>query len=937
MADTAMSKAVGLVLTLLGDGPKDEEAIRETCDQILLMLSVRKENLPDRDLLIKEIESKVTVWQAESVSLDDRTDHFEWLPSKTSAVEWRFWERYRRYLETVQALPPTVIGRIDESTTRVLGKLEDPDRPAPWDRRGLVVGHVQSGKTGHYSGLVCKAADSGYKLIIVLAGIHNSLRSQTQLRLDEAFLGIDTQFGQRSDAPETKAFGAGAMLGAERLKAGSLTTSHEAGDFKKKIAQNSQIPIGDMPILLVVKKQTSILKNLYAWLREMEGVPTFEGSDERVIPNIPFLLIDDEADNASINVKDARGDDDPTATNRQIRLLLKLFQKSAYVGYTATPFANIFSSPEESEKYGLDIYPRSFIESLKAPTNYFGPTRVFGLGESPEDEGEYIEPLPILRRVDDFESWMPDRHKKEWVPSEDLPASLRQAMFSFVLSCAARRARGQVAVHNSMLIHVTRFQMVQQRVSDVIGDHLQYMKYRIKYGDGDSSDVWAELEQIWADDYATTIDEWPEDVDTLTWREVRAEVLPAIEKMELKTLNGSSRDSLEYYEHRQHGLNVIAIGGNKLSRGLTLEGLTVSYYLRATRMYDTLMQMGRWFGYRPGYEDLCRLYTTSELVDWYREITLASEELRAEFEYMAQRGATPEDYGLRVRTSPSGLSVTAPNKMRSAQKVTLTFSADIVETVTFDVSDAALAANKTAFERLVAAARESVGEPATDVKHFNGYVWRGVDGSTVAEEFFDRYAPESKARRVRPEFISRYIKDSMKGGELTEWTVGVFNKTQGVDRQVDWADLDVALTTRNAREAYEDVRSQRRMTIRRILSPDHEFIDLTQGEYEAALEETRHPADSDNAVEQPTRNATIPSGRAARDIRSPRKGLLLIYLLDPQVKTVPEGNEQPVKEPLVGFAVSFPKSENDSKVTYAVTEIWRKLAYEDFEEPDDDD
>jgi hypothetical protein len=927
MAESSLTKAIALVLTLLGDGPTDDPTIEQNCDLILSMLIARGESPPDRVLLIKEIQSKVTVWQEQSVSLDDRTDHVDWLPGATSTVDWHFWNRYRRYLETVQTLPPTVIGRLDESTSRVLGKLEAPNRPGPWDRRGLVVGHVQSGKTGHYSGLVCKAADSGYKLIVVMAGVHNSLRSQTQLRLDEAFLGIDTQFGQRSDTAETKAFGAGAMLGAERLKAASLTTSHESGDFKRNIAQNAQIPIGDMPILLVVKKHTSILRNLYTWLKDMHGLPPWEGSDERLIPDIPFLLIDDEADNASINVRDARDGSDPTATNKEIRLLLNLFEKSAYVGYTATPFANIFSSPEESEKFGLDVFPRSFIESLKAPSNYFGPVRVFGLGEVSDDD--YVEALPITRDVADFASWMPDKHKKDWVPEPELPATLRHAIGAFVLACAARRARGQINVHNSMLIHVTRFQLVQQRVSSLVDEYVQYLKYRVKYGDGDGSDVWDELEAIWHEDFATTTGRWPSAVDTLTWEDVRPEIVPSVEKLDLRTLNGSSQDSLEYYEHREHGLNVIAIGGNKLSRGLTLEGLTVSYYLRASRMYDTLMQMGRWFGYRPGYEDLCRLYTTSDLMDWYREITLASEELRGEFEFMAQRGATPEEYGLRVRTSPAGLSVTSPSKMRSAKKVTLTFSADIVQTVTFDITPVARERNKSAFEQLVAGARTTVGDPLTTVPHFNGYVWNGVDGRLVAEAFFDRYVAENKARRVRPEFISQYIKDSMRVGELKEWTVGIFNKSVGVKAEVDWSGLRIALTTRAPLESLEDVRARKRMTIRGILSPDHEFIDMGASELETALRESN----GSSGVVKGAR----PTGRAVRELRPASRGLLLIYLLDPEVKDLSENDVQPVTDPLVGFAVSFPKSDNHSSVTYAVNEIWSLLAYEELTEDKDDD
>src|SRR5262249_12617745 len=128
-------------------------------------------------------------------------------------------------------------------------------------------------------------------------------------------------------------------------------------------------------------------------------------------------------------------------------------------------------------------------------------------------------------------------------------------------------------------------------------------------------------------------------------KDVAANLPKVASTVTIKLINGSAKDALEYDAARQTGINVIAIGGDKLSRGLTLEGLTVSYFLRASRMYDTLMQMGRWFGYRDGYADLCRLYTTRELVDWYRDITVANEELLALFDEMAAVGGTPRDFG----------------------------------------------------------------------------------------------------------------------------------------------------------------------------------------------------------------------------------------------------------------------------------------------------
>lgn len=922
MPEQAMSQAVGLVLVVLGHGPTDEASITEACDKVLEMLKSMNKDVPDKQMLVKEIESRVTVWQPQSVSLDDFTGHQDWLAELSQEISWDFWDRYRTYLETEKQLPPRVIARLDESTTRVLSKLENPLREGPWTRRGLVVGHVQSGKTSHYSALICKAADAGYKFIVVLAGIHNSLRSQTQLRLDEAFLGSDTQSGLRSDAPETRQFGAGAMPGAKKLRAGSLTTSHEAGDFRKAVAIRAQIPIGDIPIVLVVKKQTSILRNLFSWLNEIQAVPVSDGTRDKMVPDIPLLLIDDEADNASINVRDASADVDPTTTNRQIRELLNLFEKSAYVGYTATPFANLFSSPAESEKFGLDIYPRSFIESLRAPSNYLGPVRVFGLASEKKHEEDLVEALPITRVIKDYESWIPDKHKKDWIPGKDIPDSLNEAILSFILVCAARRARGQISVHNSMLVHVTRFQAVQRELGQILSDHLDYLKYRIRYGDGGGVDIWIELENLWTRDFAQTMESWPDQVDMLSWSEVRAEVKPSVEKLSLKVLNGSSQDALDYYENRKHGLNVIAVGGNKLSRGLTLEGLSVSYYLRASRMYDTLMQMGRWFGYRPRYEDLCRLYTTSELIDWYREITVASEELRAEFEYMAQRGATPEDYGLRVRTSASGLSVTSPNKMRSAETLTLSFAEDSASTVTFDVSEASLTKNKKAFEELVQTCERVCGPAEKNPKGFNGFIWRSVSGDEITA-FLDKYAADPKARAVRPEFMSRYIKDAMKHGELVEWTVAVFSK-EGPSRKVQWAGTQIALTTRAARQDADEIRTKRRMTIGTILSPDHESIDLSDEQVSAAQESIQNDeSDSDLAFR-----------KLLRRMRSPQRGLIIIYLLEPLAQGTTYEDEQPVTTPLVGFGISFPPSRKNSSVTYAVTEIWRKLAFEDLDDLD---
>ena len=927
MTESSLERAVKLVLALFAQGPAEYEDVIRNCDDILALMNLRGESAPQRDELIREVESRVVIWQERSTSLEDRTGHQDWLAEDSGGIDWRFWDRYRRFLEQVELLPPAVISRLDDSTDRVLAKLESPRRAGAWDRRGLVVGQVQSGKTGHYTALACKAADAGYRLIVVLAGTHNSLRSQTQLRLDEGLLGFDSQGQFRSDEKGQARIGVGTLPGVPDLKIGSLTNSHEAGDFKKVRAQNLALPIGDMPVVLVVKKNGGILKNLTAWITQMHGEQAAPDSAELIIRGIPLLVIDDEADTASINTK--RDDEDPTVINERIRLFLKSFEKSAYVGYTATPFANIFTSLGEGEKFGMDVFPRHFIENLKPPSNYFGPTRVFGLAS--EDAELAALPLPIFRKVDDYQDWMPDQHKKDHYPDAGaFPPSLTEAIYSFFLVCAARRARGQASKHSSMLIHTTRFVQVQRLVSEQVDDLVTSSRYRLRYGDGDRRSLWKELEDLWERDFAATSEAWDSEIEACPWSMVRDHVAPAVEKVQVRTINGDSRDALQYFEHRDAGLSVIAIGGDKLSRGLTLEGLSVSYYLRATRMYDTLMQMGRWFGYRPGYEDLCRLYTTTTLHDWYREITAASEELRADFDDMARQGATPEDFGLRVRQSSAGLSVTAPAKMRRARTVKLTFSGDLSESVTFDLSTAAVKRNWDALSSLVARLSVESGEP--NITPTGDRVWSNCSSEPVVE-FFESYRADRMATRARPQLLADYIRRASQQGELVSWTVAVISNSDAIraNRVAHLGPHVVGLTKRTPLGASSEAAADGRYTIRRVLSPMDETLDFTNNQREAALAELRQLLLAAATPEKPFKEPDYPRGRSLRRQRDPRRGLLLIYVLDNELTV-----GKPLAElPLVGFAASFPESEQVLAVEYRVTETWFRQVLEVLDDDED--
>lgn len=360
----------------------------------------------DEAAMFRDILGQVNTWQAEPSVLRDRK-HVNWLPERKAEIEWSFWKRYRQYLEEEKSWPSTVTARLDRITDSTLGDIGNPAQHGQWDRRGMVVGEVQSGKTANYTGLICKAVDAGYKLVIVLAGMTNDLRSQTQSRLDAEFLGFESEVGKVHNSGSR--IGVGLIDAPGQLIAHPLTYGSKNGDFRANKSTNLQL--GGSPLLLVVKKHTSILQRILHWVENQGRIHSESG--KRIVDNIPLLLLDDEADNASVNTK--REDEDPTRINQAIRLILNAFQQKAYVGYTATPFANIFILPDEEDKsdYGDDLFPKGFIYYISPPSNYVGPAQLFGLTEDLDGGDSPTDGLPLIRHADDAERVFPRSHKKE--------------------------------------------------------------------------------------------------------------------------------------------------------------------------------------------------------------------------------------------------------------------------------------------------------------------------------------------------------------------------------------------------------------------------------------------------------------------------------------------------------------------------------------------
>lgn len=886
----------------------------------------------DRQAVTDELIRRFSLWIGKDATLKDSRGHLDWL-NAARKQDWRYWQRYREWLE--RRLSIKAVEALDRSTDSVLALLEDPQREGPWDRRGLVVGHVQSGKTSHYSGLICKAADAGYKIIIVLAGLHNNLRSQTQMRLDEAFLGFKTTV---FDNEAFELIGVGEIDADPAIRPNFATTRSERGDFSTRIARNLGITPEQRPWLFVVKKNKTVLSRLLGWIRNHVANAKDRETGRRIVTNLPLLLIDDEADHASVDTSEMALDEngrpdeehEPTAINRLIRRILYSFSRSALVGYTATPFANIFIHEQAATREeGPDLFPAAFIISLAAPSNYVGPARVFGgRTESGRSSG-----LPLVRRVDDFEGWMPAKHKNGHFPlhegRDELPPSLNEAIDAFVLACALRRLRGQEAEHCSMLVHVTRYTSVQRAVFGQVEDRVRHLRQRLLRRTGGHEEILSSLRVLWESDFAPTsaamAKEFPDDADRFaapSWEEIEPLLAEVVADIQVRMINGTAKDALDYAEKQEKGLKVIAIGGDKLARGLTLEGLTVSYFLRASKMYDTLMQMGRWFGYRPGYLDLGRLYTTGELVEWFEHITDASEDLREEFDFMAASGATPREYGLKVQSHPV-LMVTSSIKMRTARDLELSFSGGLSETVNFHREPEILQHNLEAARRLVSSLGTSETNPRrrrNGAEHaWKGHLWGGVSADEVLS-FLEGYRSHPEARKANSLLLAQFIRSLVPRGELTRWTVALIGGGEG--GTVPLRDgICIKMLNRAAHGQHLD-----RYSIRRLMSPRDEAIDLDETAWMEALAEMRRAFRADPGRNGAREEPDAPNGPAIRKIRPRERGVLFLYVIDPALAG-PDAGLPDGTPPVIGFAVSFPASDTGVRVRYSVNNIYWEQEY----------
>ncbi|MEF2097294.1 Z1 domain-containing protein [Bacillus sp. CFBP9009] len=735
-----------------------EKQIKQTVLAIIPMAQMKfggiHINQIDIDTAIVNLEERYAITMDTGTLLKE-DNYKKWYYNSKADRGTEYWDRYSRYLVNDVNLPQIVINKIDEASEDIMDVLGDPLLKTGFQRKGLIIGSVQSGKTSNYTALINKAADSGYKVIILLTGTIEKLRKQTQGRIDEGFVGMDSRnFIEFKKLNKRNSF-LGAGKYNKKINVASFTTTEKDFDLK---GLNMRLSSVADPVIFVIKKNKSILEKLHYWLKE-------KNTDQSTgMIDFPMLLIDDEADNASVNTNNP--DRDPTAINNGIRNLLKLFRKYSYVGFTATPFANIFIDPQLEVETKNDLFPRDFIYLLEQPSNYVGPMEMYS------ENGQYHY---MIRHNDDMENILDLKHKNGTKIST-LPESLKTSILLFLLANAVRDLRGQEKKHRSMLIHVSRFISVQKVVQEQVKNYFNFAKEQIKnYALSDSEEPFIkELHDLFdkefgKEKYAICGDKSfnKKEIEE-HWDDVKQVLYKAISPIQVHTVNSGSASQRMNYDEYEDGLRLIAIGGLSLARGLTLEGLTISYFYRNTKMYDTLMQMGRWFGYRDGYSDLCRLWTSSESAGWYEHIAEATEELRNEIKRMSRENKRPIDFGLRVRSAEdTPLIVTARNKMRHSEQIKLVrqLNGRMIETAILPSKEDEIEANNDVIERWLVNNKKYLVE---DVSKLGSQkpTFKDVPKEVIIELLtFVEYP-----------YMNEFSKDSILVGEIKKSASKIFDK-----------------------------------------------------------------------------------------------------------------------------------------------------------------
>ena len=807
------------------------------------------------------------------------------LPESATSGDWfedlDEGSNFRNYLSLleVRQWPEQAIQSIETTTRQIMNFLFDPSSDAPHksgrERHGLVVGRVQSGKTANYAGLIARAADAGYTMVVVLAGLHNNLRKQTQVRLQKELVDpAREKTVQRRLVPKT----------------------NDEQDFQSVPDSTDLVAGRDRCNLFVIKKNVSPLSKLVGQLSSLSELDRM---------NHRLLVIDDEADHATINTKksehanpdligfeDVEDDEedeaeitDATKINSLMRQLLGIFSHRAYVGYTATPFANVLINPTTvHDSLGKSLYPRDFIIALPKPQGYFGLEEFF---PDVESETENLSSQIHMISHDEAMELRSLDEEYEDVRTADIPAGLRLAMMDYYLSGAMRLMRDQAPFHHSMLVHAKHTKSNQAPIFDRVQNVVEIWRTEIPSAySADAIELRKQFQARWNATFLPLLKEKSE------WVEVEKALIQFTLKGVLpRLINSDSGDDLEYEKHT-NGLFVIAVGGNRLSRGLTLEGLCTTYFVRETKMYDTLTQMGRWFGYRHGYHDLVRLHLTSLLLEWFTWLSGVEKALLADIERYSAEKRSPKELGIRIRKH-SAMLPTARNKMRHAKLLTIGHSSSIPRTLKFQFEEPDILNHNLAS---AASFVQNLNPEIAEQNPKNGtLLWRGVDPGYVLS-LLQGYTPHSEDKKFNVEGIQKYIEEGLNVGELTRWSVALVGTNQGkymAPFSKFGLDLNFPLPMRTRLRGTESVGE--------VYQATHMVLDLPGP--------TRR-------YREDGQTGPISFARMFKE-RRPENPLLLMYIIDPESAPEHELGSRTClfrdgleKIPPVGLVIVFPSSPN---------------------------
>ena len=842
----------------------------------------------DKNRIEVNVRTRIRVVVDDATMLvKEKSEIEEWLTSKREKdTDWYYWDRYEDAFKS-KKLPPALLVRTNKLTKKILGKLGDPEGDYPFSVKGMIIGDVQAGKTNNFSALINKAADAGYRLVIVLAGTIEDLRSQTQERLDEDFVGrVADSVIRKSKTGETSVTGVGQSARISRDgKKNAIVLTTQKSDFDL----DGMYDLADFrsPALIVAKKNYQVLGKILKWI---EGQAESQGVNQL---KEPVLIIDDESDNASVNTADEN--ESPKTINRLIRSIINACNKVSYVAYTATPFANIFIDPD----IGDDLYPEDFIMTLRPPTNYRGAVYFY----DSDDAIKYGAVNSI--NMDEAEKLLPIKHTKKNTFG-GASTDLKDAIGVFLLASAVkdiRRMNGlEIKPFDSMLIHMSRLQAISDQVETPVqlklDEYMEAIDTAILLRDAESdSAVIRKLKSLWEQHYPHVSEEWG-DVK---------KALSEMNKPEVLVIHGESDDQLNYKvpkadkNNRSFNRKYIVIGGNKLSRGITLEGLVVSYFYRNTQMADSMLQMGRWFGYRDHYHDLLKVWLTPKSRRWYGQITSASEDLREQVTEMVQRGLSPRDFGLKVKKYPESWLITAKNKMRSANRVNLKvgFSDQHLQTYCLFDDDSVIKKNFNVFEEFLSAI-DGYRYHGSDIpeRHNRHQNYRDVPATEVKKVLKDLVLHPECGEWARDNLFLNYLTEN-QSGSLKDWDVSVFlkkntsNTWQGEKFQFNTSDRSIA-------DEVEEVNGVKGVSITRranISEISFEELGMTKEQYESALQHSKEKQDKKGMTRV-----------AARLYRT--KPNLVFFVANVLKNDVPYKN-------MLCWTISIPPNENEEQA-----EVW---------------